>query len=84
MRQIGGDVEMPVAAANGADSVVPVQPPVSETLPKPAKQEEPIPTTMPAFERDEFKEAEPVKPPEPPVTVRKVKVTAKDMLYRRE
>ena len=78
MRQIDGDVALPVAAAGGTDSVIPEQTPVSESAPKPVKQEESIPVAMPAFARDEFKETEPVKPPEPPVTVRKVKVTAKD------
>jgi len=79
MRQIDGDVEMPVAAAGGADSVIPKQAPaVSEPVLKPVKLEESIPVEMPAFERGEFKEAEPVKLPETPVTVRKVKVTAKD------
>ncbi len=72
MRQIDGDVEDPVAIANGPQ----VEMADPEIIPIMNKKEEPIPVEMPPFQPDEELQDAPVL--EPTVDTKKEKVTAKD------
>ena len=78
-RQIGSDVEEPVAAASGTvsqandDEILTVSS-AAKTQKKPAKSE-PVPASMPVFVKDETLDDAPVVVPD---EVKKQKVTAKD------